>query len=94
MKAQPKPQTTYQMERTEDNEEDSLELKHIYPVNKPTAIPVTTQVKIHGRCLTMEIDTRAAVTVIRAMTYKRMWGCLLHFLERDSATILRAYGEE
>ena len=82
MKTQPKLQTTNQVEQTEDDEEESLELKHIYPVSKPKAVPLTTQVKINGRCLTMEIDTGATVTVISATTYKTMWGRLLHFLGR------------
>ena len=72
MKAQPKPQTTHQVDREEDYEEESLELKHIYPVNKLKEVPLTTQVKIYGRCLTMEIDTGAALTVISATTYKTM----------------------
>ena len=35
MKTQPKPKTTHQVERAEDDEEESLELKHIYSVSKP-----------------------------------------------------------
>ena len=62
MKAQSKPQTTSQVERTEDDEEEYLELKHINPVSKPKAVSLTTQVKINVRCLTMEIGTGAAVT--------------------------------
>ena len=92
MKTQPKPQTTRQVERAEDDEEESLELKHIYLVSKPKAVPLTTQVKIDGRCLTMEIDTGAAVTVISATTYKTMWGPSTPLL-RESTTILKAYGE-
>ena len=82
MKTQPKPQTTQQVERAEDDEEESLELKYIYLVSKSKMVPLTTQVKINGRCLTMEIDTGAAVTVISAKTYKTMWDRLFHFLER------------
>ena len=84
MKVQPKPQTTHQVERAEDDDfEEKLifRAKHMYPVSKPKAVPLTTQVK-NGRCLTMEIDTGAAVKVISATTYKTMWGRLLHFLER------------
>ena len=39
----------------------------------------------------MEIDTRAAVTVMSATTYKTMWGPSSPLL-RESTTILRAYG--
>ena len=82
MKTQPKLQTTHQVEQAEDDEEESLELKHIYPVSKPKAVPVTTQVKINGRCLTMEIDTGAAVTVIVPQRTRQCGGHLFHFLER------------
>ena len=68
MKAQPIPQTTHQVEWAKDDEEKSLELKHIYPVSKHKAVPLATQVKINGRCLTMKIDTGAAVTEISATT--------------------------
>ena len=49
MKTQPKLQTTHHVEQPEDDEEESLELKHIYLVSKPKAFPLTTQVKINGR---------------------------------------------
>ena len=91
MKTQPKLQTAHQVEQAEDDEEESLELKHIYPVSKPKAVPLTTQVKLNGRCSTMEIDTGAAVTVISATTYKTMWGPSPPLL-RESTTMLRAYG--
>ena len=60
------------MEESEESEEDKEEWEDVRRVSAKTP-PFTVQVKLDGVQVDMEVDTRASVSLMSELTFKRIW---------------------
>ena len=89
-----RPQGTHELHQekqaTENTDSEAKEFP-LFKFNEPSSNPIEIQVKINDQCLTMEVDTGAAVSIISNSTRKKLFPRLKL---QPSKLVLKTYTDE